>query len=232
MPTQAALTVAEAADELNTTELNISRLYARGDLKAHRLGVAGQLRIMSDDLNRYIAAGAPSYDAPKVEGGWLADPDYRMAQAFEIAARQATDDQVAPEHPGKEEIAIAINDQVRRILRQQQPLLRLQVTPEPPRRLWVDAYFASRFRAILGLLANEATYESDLGGTIGRLYANPDAYKALINAAVRGTLDGGITASRMYARPWPADSLRTTYTLRHADMIDAARMRQIASDAT
>ncbi len=61
MPTQAALTVAEAAEELDTTELNISRLYARGDLKAHRLGATGQLRIMSEDLNNYIAAGAPNF---------------------------------------------------------------------------------------------------------------------------------------------------------------------------
>lgn len=90
--TGSIMTVDDVANSLNTSTLNVNRLIARGDLASVRLGNAGPFRVLSTELTRYVRAGAPDFDPPKLGAGWFDDKDTLKAAGLPDAIMAAVED--------------------------------------------------------------------------------------------------------------------------------------------
>jgi excisionase family DNA binding protein len=185
-----AMTIDQAAHDLNTTSLGIKRLVARGRLPATRVG--DDWRLLPAHVEKYLAAGAPDLQSPVVGGaGWLADWP-RPAGDFETAISDAAQMELEADPAAMARIADARIEPVEYTV----PIVGAVLSAakqELPARLpavrklrgqfltWASFYLSEQLRTF----ARQQIGRTPFLGTspTARLYESPTSYRAAVDAA-------------------------------------------------
>lgn len=220
--TEVLLTVEEVAKELETQPIYVLRLIALGNLKAARLGAAGKWRITRDDLNAFIQAGAPGFDAPKIAAdGWFIDSwEYGALTLTQAVQRTAESEGQIPDVPldswdlagrGRGGVTVEL-----RATSGISGLFAQAAQGDPGRKTfksWGIQYAANRLRADV-LKAVERSKGSLLKPRAARLYASPDDFAAFLATGKAAFFAGAMLFQKTYSIAVPGGAVPVTVMFR------------------
>ena len=208
-----SLSLDQAAADLDTTPLGVSRLIARGALRATRLGAAGEWRILPDQLGKYIAAGAPDLQTVALDGaGWLADwprPLGDFEQTIADAAQHALENdptalaRIAADESEPLEYVVPIVGAVLDAAKQELPG---QLGPVRELRAkfatWTAFHMAERLREYARQIVSQPPR---IGTTpAARFFDSPDTYRGVVQAASERLAAATISRTAYIAVETPA----------------------------
>jgi len=231
------LDLAGAAAVLGTSTLGLSRLIARGRLRAMPLGAKPTWRIDAGELARYVRAGAADFDLPwPVDGPWF--PEVRSAAHFPQAIINVAGDQVPENMPANVPeggaVQLKITPAVAAVIAAPPSILvsETRAVPMPKEAAfpdWRTAYLTERVRNF----ALQVVGVRDGFPPLPRLYASPDIYIRTIGEAVRLTLAGAISFGKIYT--WMEGGLpverRVSFELPHAALAPAGTVGTVVQFA-
>lgn len=233
------LTVEQAATVLgfkpNTirpdkSPLAVKRLIARKKLPATQLGSAGDWRINSAELDKYVRSGAADFDCPKMDGQWIDTSELRAAAGFPTAIINAASEQILTleqvqalaDGNDKVEYVVTLkrSGAVQEVISGTPPL-----SPFTPNGRRQPSRFGTYGNLYLAERLSELTkHEIRRGQMASRcyeaLYRSPDEYVRWLALGARAVLRGAVR----FSKPYPVrrgggmpETVRVLYVLPHTD---------------
>ncbi|MGC4004686.1 MAG: helix-turn-helix domain-containing protein [Pirellulales bacterium] len=230
------LTLKDTANELNTDDIHILRLIARGKLAATRLGETKERRVTREALTAYIDGGAQDLEGPPMAGVWF-DEKKNLADFFWQKARNLLESQRIPAAELKEryikndyrsfKVQLTITPEIRDLMNSKPKTTTFTLPDEKPSRLktlyeayavyWLQ-HFAKQALTPLGKLVMEP---------LAKLYDSQENYAEYTGAAMARFLNAKI-GMRDYA--YDEKTSRNgdvDYELSNADMADKSTQTRL-----
>ncbi len=221
------MTTPQAAALLDTPELNVRRLIARGRLKAVQLGTDGDFRIDSQAMRAYLAGDLQDFEMPALEGRWFNGGEtvaialaFTRALAAEVKANGAT--------MKKGSTSIVVTSGMMRIAAEPVRYSKMDRGPHADFADQATAYYVGQLRSLLGRqLRTRPT------GALAALYASPDDYERLTADAMTELASKRLTFNLqgaavglggMYVAP-------TIYAIDNSDLLTSARQFAVLTAA-
>ena len=202
----------QAAVELQSTQLAVQRLIARGRLAAVQLGTGGPWRIAASALAGYIGQGAPDLACPETLGSWFDTDDGKIAIVANGFAQAVINACARQDGPNKQ----LPPDSDPPKPKDDQAYIPLTVTPavayecdRPAPSPWperagkpvdVRTVYIARALRIAAQAASRGQVRAGLP-SLARLYESPQAYRAVVAAIIPKVLADAITFTKGYVVP-------------------------------
>jgi hypothetical protein len=229
------LTIAEAGTELGLDSLPVSRLVARGSLRAVRLGPQGERRVLVEDLLEYIRGGCRDFTFPPVTSkhelamgcAWLSNADLPGADTLLDDLRRAA----AGVLPCSQAELVAVFADDSHSLRKAVPvalsgrLAEIAAKPAGHGLTRGEAFLAAQIRRAAFEIVDAEGSPYPLGALYGR---GPEVYQAVVRQAVERAAGTSHCLLTRQVDLDGAEPREVSYVLSNASLATAARLAELA----
>jgi hypothetical protein len=199
---KALLEIKDVAEELATLPIGVSRLIARGKLKAGRIGETGAWRVTRGDLDDYVRRGLPDFKRAKTGEGGLLELDTSLRGKVRLLENAILAKMEEQQKSLNEIAAMAkkINPfpPTMDVLVDPSPEINALLDQQPVKDVFVDqatflswkwsamrqVFLASYLYRAIDSEATGANKRYRGGATEEKLYDSPEQYKTIVDAAV------------------------------------------------